>query len=85
VPIGIDFGKYHPLILVCSEIFTFAKGLDPTDTSAAIANENFMNSNASSVPDIIKEWPSKGNNAIKTASGGKMPTPILKIWRSLLM
>lgn len=46
-------------------------GLDPIADST-IVKSNIQNS-ISSVPDIIKEWPARGNKAIKTATGGSMP------------
>ena len=59
-----------------SDVTTFRSlfaGLDPSipGDSAKIANQ--ITDNLASIPDIIKEWPSKGNTKIKTATGGDMP------------
>lgn len=44
-------------------------GLDPITDSTTVKS-NILNGN---VPDIIKEWPARGNKEIKTATGGVMP------------
>ncbi len=46
-------------------------GLDPAVDSLAVVNA--IKTNEALIPDIIKEWPAKGNNGIKTATGGTMP------------
>ncbi|MBK7763416.1 MAG: T9SS type A sorting domain-containing protein [Bacteroidetes bacterium] len=47
----------------------FYAGLDPIVDSDAVAN----NISSGLIPDIIKEWPARGNKEIKTATGGVMP------------
>lgn len=39
------------------------------------AIQNAILSSINDVPDIVKEWPAKGNQTIKTSSNNSMPTP----------
>ncbi|HNB80582.1 MAG TPA: T9SS type A sorting domain-containing protein [Chitinophagaceae bacterium] len=47
----------------------FYSGLDPINDSVAVRDKISL----AAVPDIIKEWPARGNKEIRTATGGVMP------------